>query len=124
MIGTLIRKIDQTEDLFDSNVVKVVVDNFGKALYFSRSVIPYLRGVPQEAWMDNQSYYRHIGLYAYRSSVLNAILNLPPAPPEQAESLEQLRWLYHGFSIQTALTDIETVGIDVPEDLLKLTNNA
>ena len=123
-IGTLIREIVSGDDLFNANVVKVVVDKMGKALFFSRSPIPYLRGVPQDAWLDNQIYYRHIGLYAYRSSVLKPILSLPEAPPEVAESLEQLRWLYHGYSINTAITDIETVGIDVPEDLLKLTNNA
>ena len=74
--------------------------------------------------MDHQEYFRHIGLYAYRASILKLILNLPVAPPELAESLEQLRWLYYGYGIHTAITDIETVGIDVPEDLLKLTNKA
>jgi 3-deoxy-manno-octulosonate cytidylyltransferase (CMP-KDO synthetase) len=122
-IGTLIREIVNSEDLFNSNVVKVVVDNSGKVLYFSRSPIPFLRGVPQDKWIDHNTYFRHIGLYAYRSSILKPILNLPAAPPEQAESLEQLRWLYNGYSIHAAVTDIETVGIDVPEDLLKLTNN-
>ena len=124
LIGTLIRKIDNGEDLLNPNVVKVVVDQAGKAMYFSRSPIPYFRGLPQDSWSDHYKYYRHIGLYAYRSSVLKTILNLPPSPPEAAESLEQLRWLYNGYSIHTAVTDIETVGIDVPEDLLKLTNNA
>jgi 3-deoxy-manno-octulosonate cytidylyltransferase (CMP-KDO synthetase) len=124
LIGTLIRKIENSEDLLNPNVVKVVVDHEGKAMYFSRSPIPYFRGIPQDAWFENHDYYKHIGLYAYRSSVLKTILSLPAAPPESAESLEQLRWLYHGYSIHTAITDIETVGIDVPEDLLKLTNNA
>ena len=124
IIGTLIRKIEKNEDLFDPNVVKVVVDKIGKALYFSRSPIPYFRGIPQDAWLDKYDYYKHIGLYAYRSSILKEVLNLSLAPPESAESLEQLRWLYHGYSIHTAVTDIETIGIDVPEDLLKLTNNA
>jgi len=123
-IGTLIRKISSSDDLLNPNVVKVVTDHAGKALYFSRSPIPYLRGIPQDAWPDKQDYYRHIGLYAFRSSILKPLLNLPPAPPEIAESLEQLRWLYNGFNIHTAITDIETIGIDVPEDLLKLTNNA
>ena len=123
-IGTLIRKIGNSEDLFNPNVVKAIVDHEGKAMYFSRSPIPYLRGIPQDAWIEHQDYNKHIGLYAYRSSVLKNILNLPEAPPEVAESLEQLRWLYHGYNIHTAITDIETVGIDVPEDLLKLTNNA
>jgi 3-deoxy-manno-octulosonate cytidylyltransferase (CMP-KDO synthetase) len=124
IIGTLIRKIENSEDLLNPNVVKVVVDCEGKALYFSRSPIPYLRGIPQSAWIDNYEYYRHIGLYAYRPSVLKEVLNLPVAPNETAESLEQLRWLYYGYSIHTAVTDIETIGIDVPDDLLKLTNNS
>lgn len=124
MIGTLIRKIGNNEDLFNPNIVKVVTDQKGKALYFSRSPIPYLRAIPQDVWLDHYNFYRHIGLYAYRALVLNPVLNLPAAPPELAESLEQLRWLYHGYNIHTAVTDIETVGIDVPEDLLKLTNNA
>lgn len=123
-IGTLIRKIEDNSDLLNPNVVKTVVDQEGKAMYFSRSPIPYLRGIPQEEWLNNLDFYKHIGLYAYRSSVLKLILNLPESPQELAESLEQLRWLYHGYSIHTAVTDIETVGIDVPEDLLKLTNNA
>jgi len=122
-IGTLIREIRNSEDLFNSNVVKVVVDIEGKAMYFSRSPIPFLRGMPQDSWLDNAVYYKHIGMYAYRTSVLKPIICLPASPNEIAESLEQLRWLYHGYSINTALTDIETVGIDVPEDLLKLTNN-
>lgn len=124
IIGTLVRKIADPEDIENPNVVKVVVDHEGKALYFSRSAIPFLRGIPRDKWIDNQDYYRHIGLYAYRSSILNTILNLPVADAELSESLEQLRWLYHGYSIHTAITDIETVGIDVPEDLLKLTNNS
>jgi 3-deoxy-manno-octulosonate cytidylyltransferase (CMP-KDO synthetase) len=124
VIGTLIRKIENTDDLFNPNVVKVVTDYQGKALYFSRSPIPYFRGITQDAWCDHHDYYRHIGLYAYRSSALKEILNLEAVSPEEAESLEQLRWLYHGYSIHTAITDIETIGIDVPEDLLKLTNNA
>ncbi len=123
-IATLIKEIKSGDDLFNANVVKVVTDNTGRALYFSRSPIPYFRGVPQDRWLDNNQYFRHIGLYAYRSAILKPILNLPAAPPESAESLEQLRWLYHGYSIHTAITDIETIGIDSPEDLLKLTNNA
>jgi len=124
MIGTLIRKIGTSEDLFNPNVVKAVVDQAGKAMYFSRAPIPYFRGIPQDDWMEHQDFYRHIGLYAYRAAILKQLLNLPEAPPEVAESLEQLRWLYHGYNIHTAITEIETVGIDVPEDLLKLTNNA
>lgn len=123
-IGTLIKEIRNNDDLFNANVVKVVADHEGKALYFSRSPIPYLRGVPQDNWLDKYEYFRHIGLYAYRSSILKPIINLEDAPPETAESLEQLRWLYNGYNIHTAITDIETIGIDTPDDLLKLTNNS
>jgi 3-deoxy-manno-octulosonate cytidylyltransferase (CMP-KDO synthetase) len=123
-IGTLIRKISDNEDVSNPNVVKVVVDQSRKALYFSRSPIPFLRGVPRESWFSSHEYYRHIGLYAFRSEVLKAIVRLPASTCEIAESLEQLRWLHHGYSIHTAVTEIETIGIDAPEDLLKLTNNA
>jgi 3-deoxy-manno-octulosonate cytidylyltransferase (CMP-KDO synthetase) len=121
-IGTLIREISFNEDIFNPNVVKVVVDSLGKALYFSRSPIPYLRGIKQEDWLNHHEYFRHIGLYAYRTEVLKSIVSLPESTLEKAESLEQLRWLYKGYIIHTAVTDIETIGIDVPEDLLKLTN--
>ena len=121
-IGTLIMKITDNADIFNPNIVKVVVDNANNAMYFSRSPIPYFRGLAQENWLQNHDYYRHIGLYAFRTSILKTILDLPPVPFEIAESLEQLRWLHHGFKISTAITDIETVGIDVPADLLKLTN--
>ncbi len=123
-ISTLIRKIESAGDIFNPNVVKIVTDHSGKALYFSRSPIPFVRGISNDEWLSSHEFYRHIGLYAYRSDILNQLVKLPAAPPEMAESLEQLRWLYHGFSIHTAVTDIETVGIDAPEDLLKLTNNA
>jgi 3-deoxy-manno-octulosonate cytidylyltransferase (CMP-KDO synthetase) len=122
-IGTLISKITNNPDIFNPNVVKVVFDQLGKANYFSRSPIPYLRGIQEDEWLAHNIYYRHIGLYAYRASVLKCILNLSSSSYEVAESLEQLRWLYHGYTINTAVTDIETVGIDSPEDLLKLTNN-
>lgn len=123
-IGTLIRKIIENADILNPNVVKVVVDNSGKALYFSRSPIPFIRSVPQNQWLSHYVFFRHIGLYAYKTVVLRSVANLPESPQEIAESLEQLRWLYNGYCIHTAITDIETVGIDAPEDLLKLTNNA
>jgi len=123
-IATLIKKIDNNEDIFNPNVVKVVTDISDKALYFSRSAIPFLRGIDQNEWIKHHTYFRHIGLYAYRYEILKSIVGLESSPQELAESLEQLRWLWHGYSIFTAITDIETIGIDTPEDLLKLTNNA
>jgi 3-deoxy-manno-octulosonate cytidylyltransferase (CMP-KDO synthetase) len=123
-IGTLILKIKQNDDIFNPNVVKVVVDNSGKALYFSRSPVPFLRGFPEKEWAGGHEFFRHIGLYAFRSDVFPSLVNLSESPAEVAESLEQLRWLHHGYRIMTALTDIETIGIDTPEELFKLTNNA
>lgn len=99
------------------NSPKVVVDDSWNALYFSRSVIPYLRGVPQEEWTSRQTYYKHIGLYAFRADVLRQVTELPQSPLEKAESLEQLRWLSAGYRIKTGTTDVETIGIDTPEDL-------
>lgn len=123
MIATLIKKIEDNDSIFNPNVVKVVVDSSGKALYFSRSPIPFMRGKEQEHWVKNHTYYRHIGMYGFRATIFSFLTSLPESDNERAESLEQLRWLQNGFHIQTAITDIETVGIDTPEDLLKLTNN-
>ena len=89
----------------------------GEALYFSRSVIPYLRGVEQSEWLRNGQYFSHIGLYAYRADVLMRITQLPPSPLEQAESLEQLRWLECGLKIKVAISNTKSIGIDTPEDL-------
>ncbi len=98
---------------------KVVVDGNGFAMYFSRSVIPFLRGIPREEWLSRHTYYKHIGLYAYRRPVLRAITQLPQSPLEMAESLEQLRWLEAGYKIKVAQTALGTVGIDTPDDLRK-----
>lgn len=106
-----------TAALFNPNSPKIVLDNKGYAMYFSRSVIPYLRGVEQGAWLENFPYLKHIGLYAYRREVLRQVTQLPQSALEKAESLEQLRWLQNGYKIRVGLTDAETVGIDTPEDL-------
>lgn len=99
------------------NSPKVVVDDNWNALYFSRSVIPYLRGIPEAEWPARHTYYKHIGLYAFRADVLEAVTCLPQAPLEKAESLEQLRWLSAGYRIKVGVTDVETIGIDTPDDL-------
>ncbi len=91
----------------------------GQALYFSRSVIPYLRGVPRDEWLSRHTFYKHIGLYAFRRETLRKVTDLPQSALERAESLEQLRWLEHGFRIRTGITEVETIGIDTPEDLAK-----
>ena len=108
---------DGPEALENPNSPKVVVDASMKALYFSRSVIPYLRNVERSEWLSHHTYYKHIGLYAYRAEVLQEITALPQSPLELAESLEQLRWLENGYSIKVGLTDVETIGIDTPQDL-------
>ncbi len=119
-LATLIKPFsvkDGLEALTNPNSPKVVVNRAGEALYFSRSVIPYLRGVPEEEWLNKAVFYKHIGLYAYRLETLKAIAALPVSPLEQAESLEQLRWLEYGFPIQTAITEMENIAVDTPEDL-------
>jgi 3-deoxy-manno-octulosonate cytidylyltransferase (CMP-KDO synthetase) len=122
-IATLIKQIESSADLFNPNVVKVVTDVSGRALLFSRSPVPHFRGLAEQDWVSKYSYYKHIGIYAYRTKTLEQLVLLGPAPPEEAESLEQLRWLWNGFAIYTDITEFETSGIDTPEDLLKLTNN-
>lgn len=101
------------------NSPKIVTDNNGFALYFSRSVIPYMRGIDKSEWLNNFTFLKHIGLYAYRTDVLKEITRLQQSPLEKAESLEQLRWLQNGYRIKVGLTDIETIGIDTPDDLHK-----
>jgi 3-deoxy-manno-octulosonate cytidylyltransferase (CMP-KDO synthetase) len=116
-IATLGKPFDSMDAVDNPNSPKIVCDVHGYALYFSRSVIPYVRGCEHDLWLDHYPYLKHIGLYAYRREVLTAITHLPQSPLEMAESLEQLRWLQNGFRIKVGLTDVETVGIDTPEDL-------
>lgn len=119
-IATLVKPFvpaDGIEALENPNSPKVVLDNNGYAIYFSRSVIPYLRGVEKSEWLSKHTYFKHIGLYAYRSEVLKEITSMPLGELEQAESLEQLRWLQAGYRIKVGTTDVETIGIDTPEDL-------
>lgn len=108
---------NNVKDIMNPNSPKIVVDNNGHAMYFSRSVIPFIRGVEQEQWLDHFPFLKHIGLYAYRRDVLCEITKLPQSSLEKAESLEQLRWLQNGYKIKVGLTDVETIGIDTPEDL-------
>ena len=105
------------EALENPNSPKIIVDNRGYAMYFSRSVIPYIRNTRREEWIGQFPYLKHIGLYAYRRDVLRQVTQLPQSSLEIAESLEQLRWLQNGYKIKVGLTDVETVGIDTPEDL-------
>ncbi|MBD5344789.1 MAG: 3-deoxy-manno-octulosonate cytidylyltransferase [Bacteroides sp.] len=109
-------------DLADPNKPKVVTDTDGNALYFSRSVIPYLRGLPCEQWPSHHAYLTHVGLYGYKADTLQHITTLPRSPLEIAESLEQLRWLQAGYRIATAPSTAPTIGIDTPADLEKSLN--
>lgn len=118
-LATLIKKIGSVEQLLNPNLVKVVCSNNQEALYFSRSVIPYFRNMEQAEWVTHHTYYKHIGMYAYRADVLEQITKLEISSLEKTESLEQLRWLENGFHIRVKETNIETIGIDTPEDLEK-----
>ncbi len=119
-IATLVRPFPKDtpwSELQNPSSPKVVLAKDQSALYFSRSVIPYLRGVEQQHWAEHHIYYKHIGLYAYTAEALKKITSMPAGALEKAESLEQLRWLENGLRIRTAQTDIETIGIDTPQDL-------
>lgn len=119
-IATVARKFNPVEGfeaLFDSNKVKVTFDANGDALYFSRSIIPYVRNREWKEWTEATDYFIHLGMYAYRTDTLRRVASLPQSSLEKAESLEQLRWLQSGYRIRVALTDQASVGIDTPEDL-------
>ena len=116
-IGTLGKRFDSMDAVMNPNSPKIVCDRRGFALYFSRNVIPYLRGRDVQDWLEHFPYLKHLGIYAYRREVLREVTTLPQSPLEMAESLEQLRWLENGYRIRVGLTDEETVGIDTPDDL-------
>lgn len=119
-LATLIKKISSAEVLLNPNSPKVIVDSDQFAIYFSRHAIPYIRGAEQNEWLNRHTFYQHIGIYGYRVDILKRITKLAPSSLEKAESLEQLRWLEHGYKIKTAITSGDTVAIDTPEDLEKV----
>lgn len=116
-IATLGKPFENMEAVQNPNSPKIVVDNMGFAMYFSRSVIPYVRGKEKSSWLTHYPFLKHLGIYAYRKDVLRQVTQLPQSSLEIAESLEQLRWLQNGFKIKVGTTDVETVGIDTPQDL-------
>lgn len=128
-IATLVRRFNPErgfDALFNPNTPKVVMDSAMNALYFSRSIIPYVRGAEWKEWLHKTTFHTHIGMYAYRADVLAEIVKLPQSSLELAESLEQLRWLQAGYKIRVGVTEIETIGIDTPADLeaaIKLLNS-
>lgn len=119
-IATLVKKITNPQQLLNTNIVKAVFNQKMEALYFSRQAIPFQRGKKEVDWLNAYNFYKHIGMYAYEKNTLIEIAQLPQSQLEIAESLEQLRWLDHGYTIGIGLTDIESLGIDVPEDLERL----
>ena len=119
-IATLAKPFEKNDDIFDPNKVKVVFSARNTALYFSRNPIPYCRGVERDGWLARTPYYKHVGMYAYRPQILKAVTSIPQGILEQAESLEQLRWLENGYTIAISITDHESIGIDTPEDLEKI----
>jgi 3-deoxy-manno-octulosonate cytidylyltransferase (CMP-KDO synthetase) len=121
-IATLAHPITEAAMITDPNVVKAVFTPKGRALYFSRAPIPYLRGIDHQDWVKEGGHFQHLGLYAYRRDVLLELTKLPPAPLEAAESLEQLRWLAADYPIYVGVTPHKSLGIDTPEDLIRAEN--
>ncbi len=118
-IATLGKTFRTMEEAEDANSPKVVRDINGFALYFSRSVIPFVCAEERGSWISRYPFMKHIGIYAYRPEVLDRITALPQSPLERAEMLEQLRWLENGYRIRVGVTDTDTIGIDTPEDIRK-----
>ena len=116
-IATLIKRIEDIEELFNPNRPKVVIDKVKNAMYFSRSPVPFVRGEKENNWMIANTFWAHVGLYAYKKDILQKITKLPPGKLERTEALEQLRWLENGYKIKTAVTKHQSIGIDTPEDL-------
>jgi 3-deoxy-manno-octulosonate cytidylyltransferase (CMP-KDO synthetase) len=116
-LATLVKKIDDNETLFNTNTPKVIFNTRQEAIYFSRNTIPFFRGVDEKDWLKHHDFYKHLGIYAYRADILEKITQLPPSNLENAEKLEQLRWLENGFRIKIAITEFDSFGIDTPEDL-------
>ncbi len=120
-ITTLATPIKTTADLLDPHVVKVVFSPGKNALYFSRNPIPYQRNTPRNDWIKHHNYYKHLGIYGFRQSALFVLSALPPSKLEKAEALEQLRWLEAGYQIHIDTTENDSIGVDTPEDLKRLT---
>ncbi|MBK9636288.1 MAG: 3-deoxy-manno-octulosonate cytidylyltransferase [Bacteroidetes bacterium] len=116
-IATLVKIIRSHDELINENIPKVVIASNGDALYFSRQPIPFMKNFKTEYWLPQHNYYKHIGIYGYQASILPRLTQLQQGVLEKIESLEQLRWLEHGFNIRTRITEFETIAVDTPEDL-------
>ena len=121
-ISTLAKKIETTDELFNPNVIKVVKDLFDNAIYFSRHPLPFQQNKVQSTWLEGFDYFKHIGIYAFRSEILKSVTQLKRSPLEISESLEQLRWLENGYAIRIEETGYESIAVDTPEDLSKFSN--
>jgi 3-deoxy-manno-octulosonate cytidylyltransferase (CMP-KDO synthetase) len=119
-IATLVKKISSNEELFNENTPKVILNKNNEAILFSRTAIPFIRGKAKENWIEHYTFYKHIGIYGFKSETLKNLNNLPVSALESAEALEQLRWIENGYRIHTAITDKESQAIDTPQDLEKL----
>ncbi|SKB42506.1 3-deoxy-manno-octulosonate cytidylyltransferase [Daejeonella lutea] len=119
-LATLVKKVIATDELFNPNTPKVIFNKNMEAVYFSRNTIPFLRNSKQENWLNDHTYYKHIGIYGYRTTILSEITQLEMSGLEKAESLEQLRWVENGYKIKVAITEKESQAIDTPEDLQKV----
>ncbi len=119
-IASLCKLIERPDELFDENVVKVIINKDHKAIYFSRLPVPFFRDMPREQWIGHANYYRHIGMYGYRIAALEAIGTLKQSMLEKAESLEQLRWIEHGMDIHMSETSMQHMAVDTPEDLNRI----
>jgi 3-deoxy-manno-octulosonate cytidylyltransferase (CMP-KDO synthetase) len=120
-LATLVKVIDNEDILFNVNVPKAVLNKRNEVMYFSRQTIPYLRNVETDSWLSAHTFYKHIGIYAYRADVLAEITKLPVSSLEKAEALEQLRWLENGYSIKAVITSDDSHGVDTPDDLDRVT---
>ena len=120
-LATLVKVIDSDEILFNPNVPKAVLNKRNEVMYFSRQTIPYLRNAETDSWLQKHVFYKHIGIYAYRSDVLAEITKLPVSSLEKAEALEQLRWLENGYAIRAVVTSDDSHGVDTPDDLDRVT---
>jgi 3-deoxy-manno-octulosonate cytidylyltransferase (CMP-KDO synthetase) len=116
-LATLVKKIETQEELFNFNTPKVIINKKSEAIYFSRQVIPYLKNISSESFLDHHTFYKHIGIYGYRTTTLGIVSKLKISGLEKSEMLEQLRWIENGFKIKVAITKIESLAIDVPSDV-------
>jgi len=121
-IATLAKKIERAEDLFNTNVNKLIMDKNHNAIYFSRHPVPFIKNLEKVHWLNHFNFLKHIGIYGYRTEVLNEITRLEVSPLEMAESLEQLRWIENGYKIHVEISRYESIAVDTPEDLLKFLN--